>query len=239
MPGGYQPLIPSDPMPAKFTVMNETLHRYAVEHSSGQDDILRRLAQETEERFGGRAIMQIAPEQGALLTLLVRAIGARRALELGTFTGYSAICIARGLPSDGLLLTCDVDEDSTGIAARYFEEADVAGKIDLRVGPGLDTLRELTEDGSFDFAFIDADKPSYPAYYEECLRLLRPGGLVMLDNVFYGGLAPPEADQSELEEAYHASRDAIRELNDRIAADDRVDAAMLGVGDGITLALKR
>jgi caffeoyl-CoA O-methyltransferase len=226
-------------MPAKFTVMNESLHRYAVAHSDGQDDVLRRLAQETEERFGGRAIMQIAPEQGALMTLLVRAIGARYALELGTFTGYSAICIARGLPSGGLLVTCDVDEDATGIASRYFEEAEVAGRIDLRLGPGLDTLGELTEDGSFDFAFIDADKPSYPSYYEECLRLLRPGGLVMVDNVFYDGLAPPEADQSELEEAYHASLDAIRELNNRIAADGRVDAAMLAVGDGITLALKR
>ena len=239
MPGGYQPLIPSDPMPAKFTVMNETLHRYAVEHSTGQDEVLRRLAQETEERFGSRAIMQIAPEQGALMTLLARAVGARRAIELGTFTGYSAICIARGLPSDGLVVTCDVDEDAARIARRYFEEAGVTEKVDLRLAPGLDTLGELTDDGSFDFAFIDADKPSYPGYYEECVRLLCSGGLIMVDNVFYGGLAPPQADVSELEDSFGASLEAIRELNDRIAADDRVEAAMLPVGDGITLALKR
>jgi caffeoyl-CoA O-methyltransferase len=238
MSGGYQPLIPHDPMPTKFTTMNETLHRYAVEHSDGQDEVLRRLAQETEERFGDLAIMQIAPEQGALISLLIRAIEARRTLELGTFTGYSAICIARGLPDDGVLVTCDVDEDATAIARRYFEQAGVADKVDLRLGPGLDTLRELTEDESFDFAFIDADKPNYPHYYEECMRLLRPRGLIMVDNVFYDGFAPSEADQSGLDEAYHASRDAIRELNDRIAADNRVHAAMLGVGDGITLALK-
>jgi caffeoyl-CoA O-methyltransferase len=239
MSGGYQPLIPADPMPAKFTVMNDTLHRYAAEHSGGQDDVLRRLAQETEERFGGRAIMQIAPEQGALMTLLARAIEARRAIELGTFTGYSAICIARGLPSGGLLITCDVDDDAAQIARRYFEEAGVTGKVDLRLGPGLETLGELTEDESFDFAFIDADKPSYPSYYEECVRLLRAGGLIMVDNVFYGGLVPPEADVSELEDSFGDSLAAIRELNDRIAADDRVNAAMLPVGDGITLALKR
>jgi predicted O-methyltransferase YrrM len=237
MSGGYQPLIPRNPMPTKFTTLNETLHRYAVEHSDGQDEILRRLAQETEERFKDRAIMQIAPEQGALITLLVRAIEARRAIELGTFTGYSAICIARGLPDDGLLVTCDVDEDATAIARRYFEQAWVDDKIDLRLGPGLDTLRGLTEDESFDFAFIDADKPNYPHYYEECMRLLRPGGLIMVDNVFYDGFAP-DADQSGLDESYHASRDAIRELNDRIAADNRVHAAMIAVGDGITLALK-
>ncbi len=162
-------------MPDKYVTLTPELYEYLVEHGARQDDVLRRLADETEG-LGDIAIMQIAPEQGAFMTLLVRAMGARRALELGTFTGYSAICIARGLAEEGILVTCDINGEWTEVARRYFGEAGVADRVDLRLGPALDTLRELPADEPFDFAFVDADKAEYPDYYEECLRLLRPGG---------------------------------------------------------------
>jgi len=221
-------------MPDKFTAMSAELHRYAVEHSDTGDELLLRLVAETEREAGDRAVMLTAPEQGTLMTILVRAIGARRALELGTFTGFGSISIARGLPSDGLLVTCDVSERWTAIARRYFEQAGLAGRIDLRFGPALETLRELPESEPFDFAFIDADKGNYPAYYEESVRLLRPGGLIAIDNVFYGGEVIAAGDGSE--RGQQAAE--VRELNDRIAADERVLATMLSVADGLTLALK-
>jgi caffeoyl-CoA O-methyltransferase len=218
-------------VPPKFTSLDEDLHRYLVEHGSRQDDVLRRLEEETEG-LGGISVMQIAPDQGAFMTLLMRAIGARRALELGTFTGYSAICIARGLPADGRLLTCEISEEWADIARRYFREAAVEERIELRLGPALETLRSLPTDERFDFAFIDADKQSYPDYYEEVLARLRPGGLVMIDNVLRGGAVLDPGDDS-------LENRAVSELNDRIASDERVDVAMLGVADGIALALKR
>jgi len=217
-------------VPAKFTSLDEDLHRYLVEHGSRQDDVLRRLAQETEA-LGGISIMQVAPDQGAFLTLFARAIGARRALEFGTFTGYSAICIARGLAQDGRLLTCEVSEEWAEVARRYFDEAGVADRIELRLGPALDTLKALPDE-RFDLAFIDADKEGYPAYYEETLGRMRAGGVIMIDNVLHGGAVLDEADDSP-------GNRAIRELNERIAHDERVDIAMLGVADGITLALRR
>jgi caffeoyl-CoA O-methyltransferase len=216
-------------VPDKFTEMSAELHRYAVEHSRS-DAALDRLAEETEA-LGGIAVMQTAPEQAALITIVVRAIGARRALEVGTFTGYGAIAIARGLPQDGHLITCDVSEEWTEIARRHWERAGLDDRIELRLGPALDTLRSLPDDEPFDFAYIDADKTEYPDYYEQVLRLLRAGGLVMLDNVFLGGeVIDPDADREAVQ--------VMRELNDRIAADSRVEAAMIGVSDGITLALK-
>ena len=217
-------------MGEKFTPMSAELHRYAVDHSR-QDEVLRSLDRETAA-LGDVAVMQMAPEQGALTTLLVRAIGARRALEIGTFTGYGSISIARGLADGGRLLTCDISEEWTEIARRHFEEAGVAAQIDLRIGPAIETLRSLDADDPFDFAFIDADKTSYPDYYEETMRLLRTGGLVMIDNVFRGGeVIDPEAGDDGVR--------AIREVNDRIASDPRVEpVAMVGIADGITLALK-
>jgi caffeoyl-CoA O-methyltransferase len=217
-------------VPDKFTEMTAELHRYAVEHSD-VDELLRRLAEETEREAGGMAIMQTAPEQAALMTVLVRATRARRALELGTFTGYGAVSIARGLPKDGLLITCDVSDEWTSIARRYWEEAGLAERIELRLGPALETLAGLSADDPFDFAFVDADKESYPAYYEECLRLLRPGGLVMLDNVFRGGAVLDDGGADDRVQV-------TRELNDRIAADGRVIAAMVGIADGVTFAVK-
>jgi len=215
----------------KYTALDDELHRYLVQHGARQDDVLRRLAEETAA-LGDVAVMQIAPDQGALITLLVRAIGARRALELGTFTGYSAICTARGLPDDGRLLACELSEEWAEIARRYFAEAGVADRVELRLGPALDTLRALGDEESFDFAFIDADKQTYLEYYEAVLKLLRAGGLVLIDNVLRGGAVLDSGDDS-------AANEVVRELNDRVAADDRVDVAMIGVADGITLALKR
>jgi caffeoyl-CoA O-methyltransferase len=218
-------------MADKFTSLTPELYGYLAEHGAREDELLRRLAAETAE-LGGIAIMQIAIEQGALMSLLVRAIGASRALELGTFTGYSAICIARGLPDDGVLVTCDVNEEWAGIARRYFDEAGLAERIDLRLGPALETLRAMPADDPFDFAFIDADKVGYPDYYEEVLRLLRPGGLALLDNMLRGGrvVDPDLEDEGDR---------AVVGLNERILADERVDMAMLGVSDGVTLVLKR
>jgi caffeoyl-CoA O-methyltransferase len=215
----------------KFTALDEELHAYLVERGARQDDLLARLAAETAE-LGDIAVMQIAPEQGALLTLLVRAIGARRAIELGTFTGYSAICIARGLPAEGRLVACELREDYAATARRWFAEAGVGQRIDLRVGAALDTLRSLPADDRFDFAFIDADKERYIDYYELCLARLRPGGLMMIDNTLMGGrVLDPDADDSNARTA--------AELNERIAEDERVDAVMLGIADGVTVTLKR
>jgi caffeoyl-CoA O-methyltransferase len=218
-------------MPDKYVTLTPELYAYVVEHGAREDDVLRRLRAETEE-LGDIAIMQISPEQGAFMTLLAKAMGAGRALELGTFTGYSTICVARGLGEGGQLVTCDLNGDWAQIARRYFDEAGVADRIDLRLGPALETLRALPDDEPFDLAFIDADKREYPDYYEECLRLLRPGGLIMLDNVLRGGDVLDDADEDP-------RTVATREVNERAIADERVDVAMLGVSDGITLALKR
>ena len=215
----------------KFTALTPELYRYLAAHGARQDDLLRELAAETAE-LGGISVMQIATEQGAFMSVIVKAIGAHRALELGTFTGYSAICIARALPEEGELITCDVSDEWTGIARRYFERAELAERIDLRLGPAIETLRAMPADELFDFAFIDADKAGYPDYYEEVLRLLRPGGLAMLDNMLRGGRVVDDevTDEGDL---------AVIGLNEKILGDERVEMAMLGISDGVTLALKR
>jgi caffeoyl-CoA O-methyltransferase len=218
-------------MPHKFTPLTEELYQYLVGAGSRRDPVLDALAEETE-RLGPVSLMQVAPEQGALLTLLVRVLGARAAVEVGTFTGYSSICIARGLADGGRLLTCDVSEEWTGVARRYFAAAGLADRIDLRIGPALDTLRALPEAATFDFGFIDADKTSYRAYYEEILRRLRPNGIVVIDNVLWMGQVIDQSDRSE-------STQAIRELNAFVARDERVQAVMLAVSDGITIVRKR
>lgn len=215
-----------------FTQMSDALHRYAVEHSEGRDELLERLAEESDREAGSLAEMRTAPEQAALMTLLVRAIGARRALEIGTFTGYGSISIARGLPSDGKLITCDVSEQWTAIARRYFELAGLSERIDLRIGPALDTLRGLAGDEPFDFAFIDADKANYDTYYEACLKLVRRGGAIALDNMLWSGkVADPNMHDEDT--------DALRALNAKIRDDGRVDACLLTVGDGVMLVRKR
>jgi caffeoyl-CoA O-methyltransferase len=222
-------------MPDKYPELTPELYAYAVEHGARQDDVLRRLADETARELEDVAIMQIGPDQGAFMTLLLRLMGARRALELGTFTGYSAICIARGLAPGGRLIACEVSEEYAETASRNLEDAGVADRVEIRIGPAADTLRDLPEREAFDFAFIDADKPGYPDYYELVLARLRSGGLVAVDNVLADGGVVDEADANMRPE----SLEAILRLNDQIVADDRVDVAMLGIADGLTLARKR
>jgi len=207
------------------------LHAYLVEHGTPPDPLLAELARETQA-IGPLSVMQVSPEQGAFLTLLARLVGARRAIEVGTFTGYSAICIARGLAPDGRLLCCDVSEEWTAIARRYWEKAGVADRIELRLAPAAQTLRALPEAPLYDLAFIDADKGSYPLYYEEILKRLRPGGLVVVDNVLWMGRVADPAAADE-----HTS--AIRAFNDLVARDARVDCVMLPLADGVTLLRKR
>ncbi|WP_246561056.1 O-methyltransferase [Kitasatospora kifunensis] len=205
---------------------------YLLTHCTPADELLQELVARTREATGGAAGMQIAHDEGAFLTMLVRLTGARRAVEVGVFTGYSSICIARGLPADGHLLACDVSEEWTDIAREYWERAGVAERIELKIGPALETLRALPEEPSIDLAFIDADKANYPAYYEELVQRLRPGGLLVLDNVFLGGRVLDPAYQEE----HHL---AMRRLNDLMARDERVESVMLPVRDGVTLARKR
>ena len=218
-------------MTEKFTALTPPLYDYLVRHAPAPDDVLRDLREETAA-LGGIALMQIAIEQGAFLTLLTRAIAARRAVEVGTFTGYSAIAIARGMPADGRLLCCDVSDEWTSIARRYFARAGLAERIDLRIAPALDTLRALPRDPAIDLAFIDADKTSYRAYYDELLPRLRPNGLVLFDNVLWSGAVADSADRSE-------NTEAIRALNDFVAGDERVESVMLPIADGLTIARKR
>jgi len=211
--------------------LSPELHAYLVAHGPPPDPVLESLSRETRE-LGGIAIMQVAPEQGALLSMLVRLTGARRVVEIGTFTGYSALCLARGLPEDGTLLCCDVSEEWTAIARRHWEKAGVAGKIELRIAPALETLRGLPREPHLDLAFIDADKTSYIDYYEEILARLRPGGLILADNVLWSGnVVNPAADD--------VNTLAIRRFNDHVAADRRVESVMLPISDGLTFARKK
>jgi caffeoyl-CoA O-methyltransferase len=217
-------------LPKAFNLAPE-VHQYLVAHGAPPDAIQRELIEETK-RLGGISLMQIAPEQGAFMTILARLLGARRAVEVGTFTGYSALCIARGLPPDGHLLCCDVSEEWTAIARRYWEKAGVADRIELAIGPGADTLRALPRKETLDLAFIDADKPGYPVYYEEILARLRPGGVILADNVLWmGRVADPAIDDPQTQ--------AIRSFNDLVANDERVDKVMLPISDGLTIARKR
>lgn len=220
-------------MPDKFTSLTPELYAYLVAHCSPSDPVLQRLAAENE-RMGPYSLMQIAPEQGALLTLLTHIIGVRSAVEVGTFTGYSALCIARGLSDGGRVLCCDVNEEWTSVARRYWQEAGVADKIELRLGPALDTLCGLPRQEQFDLGFIDADKRGYRAYYEEVLARLRPNGLILFDNVFLmwtGGVADPAARDEDTV--------SMRQLNDFLAADARVQTVMLPIADGLTIVRKR
>ena len=204
------------------------LQRYLIEHGSPPDEILRELTAETREKIGGLALMQIAPEQGAFLTFLARLIGARRAIEVGTFTGYSALCIARGLPEDGKLICCDINEEWTAIGRPYWERAGVAKRIDLRIAPALATLASLPADHSFDLAFVDAHKPEYRDYLELLVGLIRPGGLILIDNVLWNGSVIDDERQDE-------NTVAIRAFNEAVARDDRFDRVMVAISDGITM----
>jgi caffeoyl-CoA O-methyltransferase len=214
----------------KSFFLTQAVHDYLVAHIPPLDDVQRDLIAETEA-LGGISMMQIAPEQGAFMTLLTRLIGARRAVEVGTFTGYSALSISRGLPDDGTLLCCDVNEEWTAIARNYWERAGVDAKIELRIAPALDTLRSLPAGEQFDLAFIDADKENYPNYYEQVLARLRPNGVILVDNTLWmGAVIDPNATDEQT--------NTIRKFNDKLAADQRVESVILTVGDGLTLIRK-
>jgi predicted O-methyltransferase YrrM len=219
-------------MSTRTLQLDERVHDYLLRFGVREPELLARLRAETAG-LGELARMQISPEQGQLMALLVRAIGARRVLEIGTFTGYSALRMALALPPDGVVVACDVNEEWTGIARRYWAESGVASQIDLRLAPALDTLEALRREGAapFDLAFIDADKSSYRAYYERCLELVRTGGLIAIDNVlWHGDVADPEKRDADVE--------AIRELNAALRDDPRVELSLVPIGDGLTLALK-
>jgi caffeoyl-CoA O-methyltransferase len=201
---------------------------YALDHSSGPDAVQLELQHVTAERTGRAAGMQIGDDQAVLLEILARATGARRAVEVGTFTGYSSLALSRGMGPDGRLLCLDISEEWTSIARDAWEKAGVAERIDLRIGPALDTLRSLPADEAFDLAFVDADKTGYAAYYDEILPRLRAGGLLLVDNTLWGGAVLDDNDDSD-------DTRAIRALNDRIAADPRVRVVLLPIGDGLTV----
>jgi caffeoyl-CoA O-methyltransferase len=214
----------------KFTALDDSLYGYLLAHRSPDDEVVHELREETA-RLGGQAVMQVAPEQATFLRMLVAATGARRAVEVGTFTGLSSLAIARGLPADGRLLCLDVSEEWTAIARRAWAKAGVAGRIELRIAPAAETLRALPEVPQFDFAFIDADKKGYPLYWEEIVRRLRPGGLIAVDNVLWEGdvVRPEEQDEDVV---------AIRSFNELVLKDPRVESVMLAIADGLTLARK-
>lgn len=213
--------------------LTAALHEYLIATTLREPPLLAELRRETASM--PMALMQIAPEQGQFMALLVELLGARRIIEVGTFTGYSSLAMALAMPPDGRILCCDINEDYTAVARRYWERAGVRGRIDLRLGPAAATLDSLLADGQagrFDFIFIDADKTNYGVYYERGLDLLRAGGLMAVDNVLWGGaVADPAKDDAETR--------AIRALNERARADDRVTISLVPIGDGLLLARKR
>ena len=213
--------------------LTESLYEYLLAVSLREPDLLRRLREETAALPNAR--VQIAPEQGQFMALLVRLMGARRCLEVGVFTGYSSLAVALALPGDGRIVACDVSEDWTTVARRYWAAAGVAQKIDLRLAPALETLTGLLsagEAGSFDFAFLDADKENYPAYYELLLELVRPGGLIVVDNTLWSGRVADPANRE-------ASTVALRRFNEQLHRDGRIDLSLVPIGDGLTLVRKR
>jgi predicted O-methyltransferase YrrM len=213
--------------------LNDRLYTYLQSVAVREPEILAQLRAETNQH--PQAIMQIAPDQGQFMGLLVQLLGVKKAIEVGTFTGYSALVMALAMPEGGCLITCDVNPQDTAIAQHYWAAAGVSDKIDLRLGPAIDTLQNLLNQGAantFDLAFIDADKSNYPHYYEACLKLLRPGGLVLIDNVLWSG------DVADLNITDQRTT-ILRELNSQIHQDDRVNISLLPIGDGLTLAMKK
>jgi caffeoyl-CoA O-methyltransferase len=212
--------------------LDDALYRYVLAHSLREHPAQAALREAT--RSHPDAGMQIGPEQGQFMALVVRMLGARRTIEVGVFTGYSALCVALALPDEGRVLACDVSDEYTRIGRPYWESAGVAHRIDLHLAPALETLEarlRAGEAGRYDFAFIDADKTSYDAYYERCLELLRAGGVIAIDNVLWGG--------SVARPAKSADTAALQALNDKLHRDERIDLSLLPIGDGLTLARKR
>ncbi len=220
-------------MPKQSIGLDNQLYNYLLSVSLREPEILEKLRQETASH--PRSGMQISPEQGQFMRLLVELIGAKKTLEVGVFTGYSSLSVALALPADGKIIACDVSEEFTAIARRYWQEAGVADKISLRLAPALETLDQLLATGqaeTFDFAFIDADKENYDGYYERSLQLVRPGGLIAIDNVLWSGQVADSLNQDE-------STQAIRALNEKLHYDERVTLSLIPIADGLTLAIKR
>lgn len=215
------------------TIARPGIAAYAAAHSEPPDPVLDSLIRATAEKAGGAALMQIGPDQGAFMHVLVTTLRPAFAVEVGTFTGYSSLCIARGLAPGGRLLCCDISEEWTAIGREHWEMAGVADRIDLRIAPAIDTLRTLPDEPRIDFAFIDADKPAYRDYYEEILRRLSPNGVILFDNTLWSGnvLAESGADDENTV--------ALRALNDLLVADERVVVAQLTIGDGVTMVRRR
>ncbi|HEY8691217.1 MAG TPA: O-methyltransferase [Chloroflexota bacterium] len=221
----------STPSRTRLRFIDEAISHYASAHSSGPDAVQIDLQKVTQERTGRSAGMQIGDDQAVLMETIVRAMGVRHAIELGTFTGYSSIAIARGLVPGGHLLCCDVSEEWTSIAREYWARAGVADRIELRIGHGIETLRSLPEDGQFDFAFVDADKPGYPDYFRELLPRLRTGGLILADNTLLSGRVLDDANHDD-------NVEAIREFNKLVASDPRVRVVLVPIGDGVSFIRK-
>ena len=220
-------------MPNRSIGLEDQLYEYILDKGLREPDALQRLRLTTEAQ--SMSIMRSAPEQGQFMSMLLKLMQAKRCLEIGTYTGYATLWMALSLPQDGEIITCDIDKDWTDVARRFWEEAGVADKINLQLGPALQTLDELLvagEQGSFDLAFIDADKINYDTYYEYCLKLLRPGGLIIVDNVLWGG-SVIEAEKID------ADTEAIRTFNSKLIEDGRIELSMLPVADGLSLAMKR
>ncbi|MGC1527155.1 MAG: class I SAM-dependent methyltransferase [Phormidesmis sp.] len=213
--------------------LDDRLYDYLLAMTLRESEVQADLRQITAEH--PQSQMQIAPEQGQFMALLVQLMGAKKTLEVGVFTGYSALAVAIALPEEGRVVACDVDEEALAIAREYWEKANVTHKIDLRIAPAIDTLDALVasgESGTFDFAFIDADKSNYDSYYERSLQLLRPGGLIVVDNtLWYGRVADPDVQDNRTK--------CIRALNEKVRDDERVTMSLLPVGDGLLLAIKR
>ena len=214
--------------------LSDPLYQYLLANSVREPEILVKLRAETAQH--PLVNMQISPEQGQLMGLLVQLIGARKCLEVGVFTGYSSLAVALNLPDDGQIIACDVSDEFTSIARRYWQEAGVSNKLSLHIAPALETLDRLLangESGTFDFAFIDADKNNYGAYYDRCFQLVRQGGLILVDNVlWYGRVADPAMDNDKRTQA-------IKQINQQIYHDDRVQISLIPIGDGLTIARKR
>lgn len=221
-------------MSTQILSLTEDLHNYILSFGVRDSELLQQLREENAQH--PRAVMQIAPEQGQLMGFLVQLLGVKKALEIGVFTGYSSLIVAMALPDDGELIACDISDEYTAMARKYWEKAGVAHKVDLRIAPALETLEKLIAEGhsnSFDFAFIDADKSNYGNYYERALQLVRPGGLIAVDNALWSGqVADPPERQNNRTKRIHA-------LNEKIHKDERVSMSLVPIADGLMLAMKR
>ncbi|MEM1252874.1 MAG: class I SAM-dependent methyltransferase [Cyanobacteria bacterium P01_H01_bin.21] len=221
-------------MSTQILNLNENLYNYLLSVGVRDSEILKQLREENAQH--PRAVMQIAPEQGQFMGLLIQLLGVKKALEVGVFTGYSSLVVAMALPEDGRLIACDISDEYTQMARKYWEKAGVAHKIDLRIAPALETLDQLITEGhsnSFDFAFIDADKSNYDNYYERALQLVRPGGLIAVDNVLWSGRVVNPVDEQD------NRTKRIDALNQKIHRDERVSMSLVPIADGLMLAMKR